>query len=475
MPWTTSGTISVTNNSTTVNGSGTTWASAGLARAGDVMLIGGALFEVASVQSNTQLTLASNYLGANASGLSYALIHTGLLPAELAVQISDLQSKYLTTIAQLYEWETSANPTVDLTNPATNVTTAVTALQAFLTSLSAYATKTGAETLTSKTLISPTINGGTISNATLLSVNNGAAGVAGTFAGGDTPMVIYSGTGIAYISTEADVLNAIGIYAGGNGMRGIIGGNERWFAGNAVFRGGADNFQTLGDALHRWSVVYAGTGTINTSDGTQKHVRSELAEPELLAWGRVRWLVFQFLDAIERKGVDARLHAGTIAQEVQAAFAAEGLDAARYGLWCQDEIFEDVEEIVGTETVDEPVMETVDVPDERIEIRSGVPTLVRGTKPVTRQATQVRAVVDEAGDAVMVDRTGADGMPVVEPLMVDVPITTPVVRDKTERRQVSRGMRLGLRYDQCLVFEAAYLRSRLAAAEARITALEQGA
>ncbi|KAG1376340.1 hypothetical protein G6F59_018267 [Rhizopus arrhizus] len=48
------------------------------------------------------------------------------------------------------------------------------------------------------------------------------------------------------------------------------------------------------------------------------------------------------LDAIALKGGDARLHVGYIAQEVADAFAAEGLNAADYALWCEDEIVQSV-------------------------------------------------------------------------------------------------------------------------------------
>ena len=85
-----------------------------------------------SIQSNTQLTLASLYLGVTASAQSYAMIHTGLLPAELAVELSDLQSKYLTTISQLFGWETSSADTVPMTNPATGFIAEVMPLLRFL-------------------------------------------------------------------------------------------------------------------------------------------------------------------------------------------------------------------------------------------------------------------------------------------------------------------------------------------------------
>lgn len=123
MAWTKNGTVSVANGSAVIYGAGTTWASDKVTCAGDTFKApDGRYYEVLSVQSNTQATLASPYLGVTASGQPYALIHTGLLPAELAVAISDLQSKYLATVSQLYEWETSAAETVPLTNPATGVT-----------------------------------------------------------------------------------------------------------------------------------------------------------------------------------------------------------------------------------------------------------------------------------------------------------------------------------------------------------------
>ena len=126
MAWTKSGTVNLTNGSAVVYGAGTAWVSGGMARPGDVFIApGGGLYEVASVQSNTQITLSSAYLGSTAGAQAYSIVHTGLLPSELAINLSSLQSKYLTTISQLWEWETSNAATVPLTNPATGVTTNV--------------------------------------------------------------------------------------------------------------------------------------------------------------------------------------------------------------------------------------------------------------------------------------------------------------------------------------------------------------
>ena len=42
-------------------------------------------------------------------------------------------------------------------------------------------------------------------------------------------------------------------------------------------------------------------------------------------------------DAVAKKGDDARIHTGVIAQDLIAVFDSEGLDAHRYGLFCYDE------------------------------------------------------------------------------------------------------------------------------------------
>jgi hypothetical protein len=101
-----------------------------------------------------------------------------------------------------------------------------------------------------------------------------------------------------------------------------------------------DNSYSLGFASFRWSVVYATTGTINTSDANQKTEIVDLTEAELAVAKRIKGLfkTFKFKDAVAAKGAGARKHIGVIAQDVQAAFAAEGLNANDYGIFCSDEV-----------------------------------------------------------------------------------------------------------------------------------------
>ena len=102
------------------------------------------------------------------------------------------------------------------------------------------------------------------------------------------------------------------------------------------YSGSAYQSITLGSASAHWSEVFADTGSINTSDERKKGNIADPDEALMRAWGRVNFKVFQFKDALEKKGDAARLHVGLIAQQVREAFAAEGLDADRYGLFCYD-------------------------------------------------------------------------------------------------------------------------------------------
>ena len=106
---------------------------------------------------------------------------------------------------------------------------------------------------------------------------------------------------------------------------------------------GRDATQQLGSSSFRYSTIFASTGSINTSDEREKQ--------NIIKPGKINFKVFQFKDAVEKKGADARLHVGVIAQEVKAAFESEGLDATRYGLLCYDKWEDEYEDV---EVIDEP-------------------------------------------------------------------------------------------------------------------------
>lgn len=99
-----------------------------------------------------------------------------------------------------------------------------------------------------------------------------------------------------------------------------------------------DNNRNVGSSILRWSVIYAGTGTINTSDGREKQQVQDLTAQERAVALRIKGLIktFRFNDAVTLKGAGARIHVGAVAQDVAAAFVAESLQPEDYALFCRD-------------------------------------------------------------------------------------------------------------------------------------------
>lgn len=174
-----------------------------------------------------------------------------------------------------------------------------------------------------------------------------------------------------------------------------------------AFNGGIgsvfDNSHDLGSGANRWRVVYAGTGTINTSDEREKQQIKPIDDAALRAWAKVEYCQFKFNDAVAEKGDGARWHFGVIAQRVKEAFESEGLDAFAYGLLCHDEW-------------------------QEAKIEHAAITEQRDT-----------GEIDEDGNAVVAEVVVKDAWTEVRPA----------------------GSRYGIRYEEALALECAYLRSKL--------------
>ena len=135
---------------------------------------------------------------------------------------------------------------------------------------------------------------------------------------------------------------------------------------HTFFRPSTDNVTAMGGPANRWSVVYAATGAINTSDERQKQQIKPIDSAALSAWAKVEYCQYKFNDAVEKKGAGARWHFGLVAQRVKEAFESEGLNAFEYGVLCFDEWedeFVDVaiektrQVLVGTEVIEEKYFE----------------------------------------------------------------------------------------------------------------------
>ena len=93
MAWYDTGTVAVTNGSTTVTGTGTNFITG--AQAGEAFYgPDDKLYEIASITSATVLVLADNYLGSTQSGQDYKIVPTQSLVADLASDVTDLIADY---------------------------------------------------------------------------------------------------------------------------------------------------------------------------------------------------------------------------------------------------------------------------------------------------------------------------------------------------------------------------------------------
>jgi len=96
-----------------------------------------------------------------------------------------------------------------------------------------------------------------------------------------------------------------------------------------------DNTNDIGSGTYRWDDIYATNGTIQTSDRNEKQDIEELSDAEQRVAVAAKGLLrkFRWKSSVAEKGDEARTHFGIIAQDLQAAFEAEGLDAGRYAMF----------------------------------------------------------------------------------------------------------------------------------------------
>lgn len=110
-------------------------------------------------------------------------------------------------------------------------------------------------------------------------------------------------------------------------------------SGAGQVRPDGDGTHTMGTGNFRWSVIYASSGTIATSDANEKDAFRPFSEAEVAVAKALAGIIgmYKWREAIARKGEDARWHAGPYAQQVVAVFSAHGLDAFEHGVACYDE------------------------------------------------------------------------------------------------------------------------------------------
>ena len=132
-----------------------------------------------------------------------------------------------------------------------------------------------------------------------------------------------------------------------------------------------DNAIDMGSSGARFDDIYATNGTIQTSDRNEKQDIEALSDAEQRVAVACKGLLrkFRWIDAVAEKGDDARIHFGIIAQDLQDAFAAEGLDAGRYAMFISSTWWETQTEVPAVEAVAEVLDEDGNVVTEAVEAK----------------------------------------------------------------------------------------------------------
>ena len=130
-----------------------------------------------------------------------------------------------------------------------------------------------------------------------------------------------------------------------------------------------DNANDLGSPSSRWDDVYATNGTIQTSDRNEKQDIEVLTAAETAVAVACKGLLrkFRWIDSVTEKGDDARIHFGIIAQDLQDAFTAEGLDAGRYAMFISSTWWETQTDVPAVVAVDEVLDEDGGVVTEAVD------------------------------------------------------------------------------------------------------------
>jgi hypothetical protein len=186
-------------------------------------------------------------------------------------------------------------------------------------------------------MLATSISGTSVSGASIFGNTIRTTSISGTSVSGAF-VVANSFSGSALNANSSTNLNIGTLLATDNINFQFPAGTTAYQLTNTFFAPNSDSTRALGQASpRRWSIVYAGTATINTSDLNLKTEISEIPDAWLDAWQEVNYTRYKFKDAVAQKGISgARWHIGLIAQDIHEKFQSHGLDAFEIGMLCYD-------------------------------------------------------------------------------------------------------------------------------------------
>ena len=344
MAWYKTGTVSVTNNSATVTGSGTNFVS-GAQEGFGFQGPNGLVYEITAINSSTSLTITPVYGGSTASGQAYAIVPTQGLTAALASDVTDLITDYQTVAdnagAGKFGDGSAASPGIRFVNDQDTGFFKDTANEI---AVSVGGTKVGEFTSTG---IDGTVIGGTTPAAITatsvtstndasvngLTVGRGAGGVSTNTASGYA--ALYSNT-----TGSSNIANGYrALYSNTTGSNNTASGLQALYSnttgsGNfgAAFRNSSGSYTPVFDpSTHSNRVVIGHTGVTNAyvqvawtvvSDARDK-TEIETLEKGLDFVNQLNPVSYKFRKSRDTEETDGKKRYGFLAQEV---LGAEGND-----------------------------------------------------------------------------------------------------------------------------------------------------
>lgn len=221
-----------------------------------------------------------------------------------------------------------------------------------------------------------------------------------------------------------------------------------------------DNTINLGgSASFRWKEFFCANATINTSDAALKTDVRDLTDAEKAVARRCKSLLkaYRWKDAVAEKGDAARIHFGVIAQEVEAAFVAEGLNAWDYALLCSDPV---MEKRTFTRPATRQKTETSIVYDDVVEIVDGKAVKRKSERRVEVPVFDEIPLFEEDGtraeEPIYHTRQAADGKKNrkqvgTKPAVTQIPVMEEFVEDYEDIVDTGE-KRLGVRYSELFAF-----------------------
>jgi hypothetical protein len=154
--------------------------------------------------------------------------------------------------------------------------------------------------------------------------------------GVDAPTINFASS--AATISVAGTSNQLHFKSKGNMLFYPASANGTYFAllGKSMYHS-TDNAVSCGASTKRWSTVYAGTGTINTSDRNEKENIQDIDEKYIRLFEKLRPVTYEFIGDNHD-----RIHIGYISQEVKEAMDEVGLTDLEFAGYCRDKKTEDV-------------------------------------------------------------------------------------------------------------------------------------